>query len=126
MRAIDTNVLVRLIARDHEKQVSAAEAFVSSGAWVSHFVLAETTWVLSSVYDLDDAQIVNAVHMLLNHQNLTIQDADVVEAALTQYRLRPALGFSDCLVVEIAKKAGHVPVGTFDRALGKLFDTERL
>jgi predicted nucleic acid-binding protein len=30
----------------------------------------------------------------------------------------PAL--SDCLVLEIARKAGHLPLGTFDKALGKL------
>jgi predicted nucleic acid-binding protein len=28
--------------------------------------------------------------------------------------------FSDCLILEIAKKAGHVPVGTFDREMAKL------
>ena len=36
MRAVDTNVLVRLLARDHPKQLAAAEAFVQTGAWISH------------------------------------------------------------------------------------------
>jgi len=44
MRAIDTNVLVRLAARDDAKQVAAAEAFVARGAWVSHLVLVEAVW----------------------------------------------------------------------------------
>ena len=48
MRAVDTNVLVRLVARDDAKQIAAAESFIERGAWVSHLVLAETTWVLSS------------------------------------------------------------------------------
>jgi predicted nucleic-acid-binding protein len=39
MRAVDTNVLVRLVTRDDRKQVSAAESFVSKGAWVSTLVL---------------------------------------------------------------------------------------
>jgi hypothetical protein len=34
MRAIDTNVLVRLITRDEPKQAEAADAFVVKGAWV--------------------------------------------------------------------------------------------
>jgi hypothetical protein len=34
MRAVDTNVLVRLVTRDDRKQVAAAESFVSKGAWV--------------------------------------------------------------------------------------------
>jgi predicted nucleic-acid-binding protein len=66
------------------------------------------------------------MEMLLNHRDLTLQDADVVENALEQLRRRPAIGFSDCLVVEIARKAGHVPVGTFDRDLSKLESVERL
>ena len=48
MRAVDTNVLVRLLARDDPKQVKVAENFVSAGAWVSHVVLAETVWVCTS------------------------------------------------------------------------------
>lgn len=126
MRAIDTNVLVRLITRDDEKQVASAEAFVRKGVWVSHLVLAETTWVLSAAYDLGHGDIATAVEMLLNHEQLTFQDADVVEAALDLYRQKPALGFSDCLVLEIAKKAGHVPLGTFDLSLSKLEGVERL
>jgi predicted nucleic-acid-binding protein len=119
MRAIDTNVLVRLISRDDEKQVAAAEAFVAKGAWVSHLVLAETTWVLGAAYDLGDSAIAMAIEMLLNHQHLTLQDADVVEAALRHYRQKPVLGFSDCLLLEIARKAGHLPLGTFDKGLSK-------
>jgi len=126
MRAIDTNVLVRLIIRDDEMQASSAEAFVAKGAWVSHVVLAETIWVLNTVYDLAHTAIGKVVEMLLNQQDLAIQDADVVEAALHQYRQRPSLEFSDCLILEIAKKAGHVPLGTFYRILSKVDGAERL
>ena len=126
MLAVDTNVLVRLLTRDDADQVSAAEAFVSRGAWVSHLVLAETFWVLVSVYDLTRAQIATAIEMLLNHRELSLQDADVVTAALDHYRRRPAIEFSDCLVLEIARKAGHLPVATFDRNFAKLNDVRRL
>jgi predicted nucleic-acid-binding protein len=126
MLAVDTNVLVRLLMRDDADQVSAAEAFVSRGAWVSHLVLAETFWVLGSVYDLTRAQIATAIEMLLNHRELSLQDADVVTAALDHYRRRPAVEFSDCLVLEIARKAGHLPVATFDRDFAKLNDVRRL
>jgi predicted nucleic-acid-binding protein len=126
MRALDTNVLVRLIARDDPQQVKTAEQFVSKGAWVSHLVLAETMWVLSGAYERSHDQIATAIDMLLSHKDLTLQDAEVVSAALDAYRRRPALGFSDCLVVEIARKAGHLPVATFDRDLAKLPDVERL
>ena len=126
MRAVDTNVLVRLVTRDERKQVAAGESFVSKGAWVSTLVLTEATWVLSAVYDLSHAEIATAIDMLLHHRNLTVQESDSVAAALKQYRNRPALGFSDCLILETARKAGHLPLGTLDRNLSKLDGAEGL
>ena len=126
MRAVDTNLLVRLLVRDDAAQVAAAEDFVAVGAWVSHLVLAETLWVLDAVHKRTPAQLAAAVEMLLNHEQLAIQDPDVVTRALAEFRARPALGFSDCLVLEIARKAGHVPLGTFDRGLAKLDGVQRL
>jgi len=126
VRAVDTNVLVRLITRDDARQVAAAERYVERGAWVSHLVLAEATWVLSAVYERDPAGIALAVEMLLNHEHLTLQDADVVAAAVEHFGRRPTLGFSDCLVLEVARKAGHVPLGTFDRSLARLDGAERV
>ena len=126
MHAVDTNVLVRLITRDDAKQTASAEALVAKGAWISHLVLAETTWVLAAAYEISAEKIAVALEMLLNHQQLAVQDPDVVVAALDHFRAKPALGFSDCLVLEIARKAGHVPLATFDKALGKLEGTVRL
>jgi predicted nucleic-acid-binding protein len=126
MRAVDTNVLVRLVTRDDPRQTAAAEKFVAQGAWVSHIVLVEALWVLTSVYELGASALATAVEMLLNHHELTIQDQDTVAAALRRYRSKPALGFSDCLVLEIARKAGHLPLGTFDRGLGRLDGAQRL
>jgi predicted nucleic-acid-binding protein len=83
-------------------------------------------WVLKASYAFSAAQLSGAIEMLLNHATLTLQDAEVVTAALEQYRLRPALGFSDCLIVEQARKAGHLPLGTFDRALGRVNGAQKL
>ena len=126
MRAVDTSVLVRLITRDNAKQVTVAEAFVRGGAWVPHLALAEATWVLASVYNLRPAAIATAIDMLLNHEHLTLQDEETVAAALAWFRRRPAVGFSDCLMVAVARKAGHGPLGTFDRDLGKIQGAQRL
>ena len=126
MRAVDTNVLVRLLVRDDTAQVKAAESFIEKGAWVSHLVLAETLWVLDAIYERTPSQLANALDLLLNHETLTLQDADVVASALVHFRKRPTLGFSDCLILEITRKAGHVPLGTFDKSLSKLGDTQGL
>lgn len=120
MRAIDTNLLIRLITRDDPAQWKAAEAFIARGAWISHLVLAEAVWVLDAVHGRSPAQIAAAVDLLLNHEHLTVQDADVAARALASFRARPALGYTDCLVLEIARQAGHLPLGTFDRRLAQL------
>jgi predicted nucleic acid-binding protein len=57
---------------------------------------------------------------------LTVQDPDVMASALDGFRKYPALGFSDCLIVEIARKSGHLPLGTFDRDLAKLEGVTRI
>jgi predicted nucleic-acid-binding protein len=126
MRAVDTNVLVRLVTRDDPKQVARAEAFVAGGAWVPHLAIAEATWVLASVYDRNPAAIATAVEMLLSHEHLSVQDVETVSAAVERFRQRPAVGFSDCLMLEVAKQAGHLPLGTFDRDLGKVAGAQRL
>jgi predicted nucleic-acid-binding protein len=124
MRSVDTNALVRMIARDDERQAAGADTFVTGGAWVSHLVLAETVWVLESVYERTHKQLETAVEMLLEHEHLSIQEPEVVATALARYQNRPRIGFSDCLILEIARKAGHTPLGTFDRNLSKLDGTK--
>jgi predicted nucleic-acid-binding protein len=126
MRAVDANVLIRLVTRDDPKQVAAAEAFVASGAWVPHLAIAEAAWVLASVYERGREQIANAIDMLLAHEQLTLQDEEVVAAAVAQYKRRPRVGFSDCLMLEVARKSGHTPLGTFDREFAKTEGVVRL
>ena len=126
MRAADTNVLLGIIVRDDPRQVETAESFIEQGAWVSILALAETVWNLGSNYDQGVDAIVRAVNMLLSHERLVLQDADVVEAALDLFRSRPSLGFSDCLMLEMARKAGHLPLGTFDRRLARIPGAVRL
>lgn len=119
MRAIDANVLVVLLVRDDQKQLRSAEEFIVDGAWVSQVVLAETLWVLDTVYGLDRRAIATTVEMLLDHRDLTVQDSSTVTAALGTFRKKPKVSFSDCLVLELARKNGHVPLGTFDRDLAR-------
>ena len=126
MLAVDTNVLVRLLARDEVRQAALADAVIAKGAWVSQLVLAEAVWVLDSVYERTPKQLIAALDLLLAHESLVLQDADVVAAALKQFRVKPALGFSECLVLEIARKTGHLPLATFDKNLGRLTGTQRL
>jgi predicted nucleic acid-binding protein len=64
--------------------------------------------------------------MLLHHRDLVLQDSETVAAALELFRAKPALGFSDCLMLQLARKAGHLPLGTFDRNLARVEGAQKL
>jgi len=96
------------------------------GAWVSVLALAETIWGLDSIYGFTPGEQADAVEMFLNHDHLTVQDSETVATALALFRSRPALSFSDCLLLNLARKAGHLPLGTFDRALSRVEGAHRL
>lgn len=126
MAAIDTNVIVRLIARDNPDQLKTAAHFLENGAWVSVLVLAEAMWVLDTVYGRSDLELMDAIEMLLKNKNVFVQDSDAVIAALELYRSKPSLGFTDCLILELARKAGQLPLGTFGRNLARVPGTQKL
>lgn len=42
------------------------------------------------------------------------------------FRSCPALGFSDCLILQFARRADYLPLGTFDAALGKIEGVQKL
>ncbi|MEI6452919.1 MAG: type II toxin-antitoxin system VapC family toxin [Actinomycetes bacterium] len=124
MRAADTNVVVRLIARDDEKQVVQAERFVSKGAWVSLLVLQESIWVLKNGYGRNRAEVASIVEMMLEHDQLALESSNVVKDALEEFRNSGRVEFSDCLILCLARANGHIPLGSFDRKLGKLRNVE--
>ncbi len=127
MRAVDTNIIVRLVTRDDAAQVRAAEAYIAKGgAWVSHLVLVEVAWVLASVYELGRSQIALAMEMLLQQEHLSVQEPSTAAAATRLYRRGGGRDFADCLMLEVARGAGHLPLGTFDRSLAKLDGVERI
>jgi predicted nucleic-acid-binding protein len=126
MPAVDTNVLVRLIIRDDTTQMASAERFIEGGVWVSTMTLAETLWVLRSVYGHSASDLAATIQMLINEKHVILEDSDAVEAALDLFRSRPSLKFSDCLILQLARKAGHLPLGTFDRSLGRVAGTHKL
>jgi predicted nucleic-acid-binding protein len=125
MRAVDTNVVLRLVVGDDADQTVTAERFVVEGAWVSVVVLLDATWKLRRVYSRGDAKVAATIEMLLHHPAMTLL-SDAVAEALELYRQKPALGFADCLIFALARSEGHLPLGTFDRRLGKLEGAQTL
>ena len=117
--SIDTNVLVRYIAEDDEKQTAAAAQFIES--WPGKIlitlpVLLETLWVLSRLYQAKAPQIERVVEILLYSGKFTVQSATQVETALQSYKKHSA-DFSDCLIMALSKAHGaaDIAVYSFDK-----------
>ena len=66
MKGLDTNVLVRYIMQDDAKQARKATKLIesmetSNPGFVSNISLVELYWVLTSCYDLSNAQVTQAI-----------------------------------------------------------------
>jgi predicted nucleic-acid-binding protein len=120
MRAVDTNVVVRLFTEDDPDQAQRAREFMRAGTWISHVVLVETIWVLQSVYSRTRDDVKHAVEMLLSNESITLQEPEVVAAALGLFTEHRMVSFSDCLVLTLARKTGNLPLGTFDAKLARI------
>jgi len=121
MLAIDTNVLVRLIERDHPLQSKAAakllaEAEQSGGIYVSDVVLAEVAWVLKSSYRRSRSEVSSVVRHLLETSGVTFRSLPAVARALDHF-LDGNADLSDYLIAEEAAEAGCSALATFDKAL---------
>jgi predicted nucleic-acid-binding protein len=121
---VDTNVIVRLLVADDEKQADAASRYLKEHcsdepALLSDIVLVECAWVLEDLYEYSRAQIGEAIDGLLATAQLRAADASAVGAALQRFRSSSA-DFADCLLGVNNVGAGCEYTATFDRKASKL------
>jgi predicted nucleic-acid-binding protein len=121
---VDTNVIVRLLVADDEKQADAATRYLKEHcsdepALLSDIVLVECAWVLEDLYEYSRAQIGEAIDGLLATAQLRAADASAVGAALQRFRSSSA-DFADCLLGVNNVGAGCEYTATFDRKASKL------
>lgn len=127
MPAVDTNVLVRLLTEDDEDQARQAGTFLRTAGrvFVSHVVLVETTWVLSSVYALTREEVGRTLELLFAGESFKIERPELAAEALRLYRESSA-DFADCLILTTARAANELPLATFDDRAGRLAGARRL
>jgi predicted nucleic-acid-binding protein len=120
--ALDTNVLVRFLVRDDERQSARAEALVRRTAaageplFVSDVTLCELVWVLGTAYEIPRAEIAAGLRRLASAAQLLFRRPDAIRRAIEAYASRRG-DFADYLILEHASEAGCSAVATFDRAL---------
>lgn len=110
MIAIDTNVLLRYLLADDDKQHAAAKSVIETEfpVLITDAVLVETVWTLKGKrYNLDKEGICGLVRALIGDGAFVFEDSQVVWSALMDYEeSKPvkgkALDFSDALIAQKA------------------------
>jgi predicted nucleic-acid-binding protein len=112
--AVDTNVLVRLLAEDDPAQAErAARLFAENEIFIPKTVMLETEWVLRHAYEIDRKRILEAFHRLMGLANVKLEDPQVVDAAVSWYA--DGLDFADAL--HLGSSGNVEGFATFDRSL---------
>jgi predicted nucleic acid-binding protein len=126
-RIVDTNVLVRLLRKD-EAQHDLARKLVADATAAGQplvlmdVVVAETVFVLESIYRRSRLEIADMMAALLDNAGIASTRPDILLEALTFYR-GSKLHYVDCYLVAVAKAAGR-GIATFDRGLRQFGDGE--
>jgi predicted nucleic-acid-binding protein len=114
--AVDTNVLIRLITKDHAAQVArAVRLFQTEQVWVAKTVLLETDWVLRSLYGFDAQDVGAAFRKLAGLSSVELQDPSAVAQALS-WRAA-GIDFADGL--HLASRGEANSFATFDERFAK-------
>jgi len=124
MKALDTNVLVRFLVKDDEKQAETAYQVLTRAEYkeevlfVPLLVVLETIWVLQSVYEISDQDIVSAFSELMQMPVLKFESHQVMQDFISTARVEN-FDLSGLLIAYSAKICGCQTVLTFDKKSSK-------
>jgi len=114
MLAVDTDVIVRLLAADHPEQSPRARGFIEANpVWIATTVLLEAEWVLRAVYRFAPTAVGAALRALAGLPTVTLEHPGRVATALGW--LDAGLDFADAL--HLAAAGGQAGFVTFDARL---------
>ena len=124
MIGLDTNVLLRFLLQDDERQARAADETLAAlseeePGYVTLVTLVETVWVLSRTKRLDRAGIPSLVRGLVESGQLVVQQASVVRDAVRDFE-RSSADFAYALVARLSADADCEYTLTFDRKAAQL------
>ena len=116
---LDTNILVRYLIGDSPELTRAAMRIIDNGdnLRVTGVALVETAYVLTSVYRLPRAVIVDSLIALLRKRNIRMAGlaTDAVIEGLLLCRPSGRVSFADALIWAAARVADTPIVYSFDR-----------
>ena len=116
---VDSNIFLRYLLKDDEKQFAQAEAWIERarrGEWtlvVGPPVFFEIAWTLKCC-KFKKEDIITALASLLATPNLTVSDREIAMEAVEMAR-ETGIDFSDCYVAASARYGGADCLVTFNR-----------
>lgn len=120
MKALDTNVLIRFLVMDDERQAKAVYRIFKQAEsdneilFIPLLVLLETVWVLESVYKISRKDILDSVDKLLLMPVLEFEAQSMIMTFISSAR-ETKTDLSDLLIAHSARFAGCEYVLTFDK-----------
>ena len=130
MIGLDTNLLVRYLTADDPVQSPMAKRLIESltqaePGFISLVVLVETHWVLRQTYHYGLEEVHRVIGSLLDAAEFTIDQADLVRAALVE-AAATAHELPDALIAVGGTRAGCRSTYTFDKKASALAGMELL
>ena len=111
---VDTNVLVRIVVRDDEKQARLATKILKEAELVALTLpcLCELVWVLRQGYKLEHAKVAVALELLLNADNVAV-NRPAADAGLAV--LKAGGDFADGVIAHEGSWLGGETFVSFDK-----------
>jgi predicted nucleic-acid-binding protein len=116
VRAVDTNVVVRLLAADDPKQAKIAREVFDAGVFLSTTVVLETEWVLRDAYDFPREAIAESLRRAAGLPGVVVEEPERVAQALDW--MEAGMDFADAL--HVAGARGCSAFVSFDRRLARI------
>jgi predicted nucleic-acid-binding protein len=122
MKGMDTNVLVRYLVRDDQRQAEKASSYIQKSSalgemlFINHIVLCELAWVLEAAYDYKKKEIADVLEKILITKQFEIEFKDIVHQAIRDY-MHGSADLADYLIGRVNHANGCELTVTFDRAL---------
>jgi predicted nucleic-acid-binding protein len=126
LTAADTNVIIRFLVRDDEKQaklvyrrLKQAEADRTQ-LFISIAVVLETIWVLESAYGKSRTEILNAISDMRQMPVFSFEKDEVIERLVNDGQRFKKADLSDILIAHTAQSCGCGKGDTFDKGAATL------
>lgn len=121
MTAADTNVIIRFLVRDDEKQAQRVYRHLKEAetkrkhVFIPLLVVLETIWLLESAYNKSRAEILEAISSMRQMPVFCFEKDDVIERVVNDGQRFGKVDLSDILIAHSAQSCGCDTCMTFDK-----------